>query len=106
MKASERIEYIKKWILNYCKSMSNEAKSLVVGVSGGIDSSVVSTICAMTGKKTFVVSMPIQQNKEQYNLSIKILKHLLFRLIIFLKIFKLHCQILIVYTVLQILVLD
>ena len=71
MKVSERIEYIKKWILNYCKSMSNEAKSLVVGVSGGIDSSVVSTLCAMTGKKTFVVSMPIQQNKEQYNLSLK-----------------------------------
>ena len=44
MKVSKKIEYIKKWILNYCKSMSNEAKSLVVGVSGGIDSSVVS-IC-------------------------------------------------------------
>jgi len=71
MKVSKKIEYIKKWILNYCKSMSNEAKSLVVGVSGGIDSSVVSTICALTGKKTFVVSMPIQQNKEQYNLSLK-----------------------------------
>ena len=55
MKVSKKIEYIKKWILNYCKSMSNEAKSLVVGVSGGIDSSVVSTICALTGKKTFVV---------------------------------------------------
>ena len=71
MKVSKKIEYIKKWILNYCKSMSNEAKSLVIGVSGGIDSSVVSTICALTGKKTFVVSMPIQQNKEQYNLSLK-----------------------------------
>ena len=71
MKAPERIKYIKKWVLNYCKSMPSEAKSLVVGVSGGIDSSVVSTICAMTGKKTFVVSMPIQQNKEQYNLSLK-----------------------------------
>ena len=71
MKVSRKIEYIKEWILKYCKSMSNEAKSLVVGVSGGIDSSVVSTICALTGKKTFVVSMPIQQNKEQYNLSLK-----------------------------------
>ncbi len=71
MKVSRKIEYIKEWILEYCKSMSNEAKSLVVGVSGGIDSSVVSTICALTGKKTFVVSMPIQQNKEQYNLSLK-----------------------------------
>ena len=71
MKVSRKIEYIKEWIFKYCKSMSNEAKSLVVGVSGGIDSSVVSTICALTGKKIFVVSMPIQQNKEQYNLSLK-----------------------------------
>ena len=51
--------------------MPKPANSLVVGVSGGIDSSVVSTICAMTGKKTFAVSMPIQQNKEQHNLSLK-----------------------------------
>ena len=71
MKVSRKIEYIKGWILNYCKSMLKPANSLVVGVSGGIDSSVVSTICAMTGKKTFVVSMPIQQNKEQHNLSLK-----------------------------------
>ena len=49
MKVSKKIEYIKKWILNYCKSMNKPASSLVIGVSGGIDSSVVSTICAMTG---------------------------------------------------------
>ena len=71
MKVSRKIEYIKEWILKYCNSMPKPANSLVVGVSGGIDSSVVSTICAMTGKKTFVVSMPIQQNKEQHNLSLK-----------------------------------
>ena len=71
MKVSRKIEYIKEWILKYCNSMPKPAKSLVVGVSGGIDSSVVSTICAMTGKKTFAVSMPIQQNKEQHNLSLK-----------------------------------
>ena len=51
--------------------MSKEPYSLVIGVSGGIDSSVVSTICAMTKKKIFAVSMPIQQNKNQYNLSLK-----------------------------------
>ena len=70
MKVSKKIEYIKKWILNYCKSMNKPASSLVIGVSGGIDSSVVSTICAMTGKKTFAVSMPIKQIKQQYNLSL------------------------------------
>ena len=70
MKASERINYIKKWILDYCKSMPKEAKTLVVGISGGIDSSVTSTICALTGKKTIVLSMPINQIKEQQDLSL------------------------------------
>ncbi len=71
MQTAERINYIKKWILDYCKSMPKEATTLVVGVSGGIDSSVVSTICALTEKKTIVLSMPIKQIKEQHNLSLK-----------------------------------
>ena len=71
MKSSERVIYIKNWILEYCKSMPKEPDSLVVGISGGIDSSVVSTICALTGKKTIVLSMPIKQIKEQHNLSLK-----------------------------------
>ena len=71
MQTSKRIDYIKKWILDYCKSMPKEPDSLVVGVSGGIDSSVTSTICALTGKKTIVLSMPIKQIKEQHNLSVK-----------------------------------
>ena len=53
MKSSERVIYIKNWILEYCKSMPKEPDSLVVGISGGIDSSVVSTICALTGKKNY-----------------------------------------------------
>jgi NAD+ synthase len=36
---------------------------LVVGISGGIDSSVVSALCARTGLKTIVVQMPIRQAK-------------------------------------------
>ena len=71
MQTSERINYIKKWILDYCKSMPKEAETLVVGISGGIDSSVTSTICALTGKKTIVLSMPINQIKEQQDLSLK-----------------------------------
>jgi NAD+ synthase len=42
-----------------------------VGISGGIDSSVTSTICALTGKKTIVLSMPIKQIKKQQDLSLK-----------------------------------
>jgi len=71
MKTSERIQYIKNWIIEYCRLMPKEPDSLVVGVSGGIDSSVVSAICSMTEKKTFTVSMPIQQNQHQHNLSLK-----------------------------------
>ena len=48
--------------MNYVNSMPKKAKSLVIGISGGIDSSVTSTLCAMTGLKTIVLSMPIKQN--------------------------------------------
>jgi len=51
--------------------MPKKPDSLVVGISGGIDSSVTSTICALTGKKTIVLSMPIKQIKEQQDLSLK-----------------------------------
>ena len=71
MQTSERINYIKNWILEYCKSMPKEPKTLVIGISGGIDSSVTSTICALTGKKTIVLSMPIKQIQEQHDLSLK-----------------------------------
>ena len=71
MQTVKRIDYIKQWILDYCKSMPKEPDSLVIGISGGIDSSVTSTICALTGKKTIVLSMPIKQIKEQHDLSLK-----------------------------------
>ena len=69
MNASKRVDFIKNWIIDYVKSMPNKASSLVVGVSGGIDSAVVSTISLMTGLKTFVLSMPIKQIKTQDDLS-------------------------------------
>ena len=71
MQTSVRINYIKNWISDYCKSMPKEPDSLVIGISGGIDSSVASTICALTGKKTIVLSMPIKQMEEQHALSLK-----------------------------------
>jgi len=55
------------WIKNYIET--NFIKSLIVGVSGGIDSAVVSTLCAETNIKTYVLNMPIHQDKEQENLS-------------------------------------
>ena len=71
MKVEKRAKIIKKWIDDYCKNTSYSPKSLVVGISGGIDSSVVSTLCAMTGRKTIVLSMPIKQIKAQHDLSLK-----------------------------------
>ena len=71
MQTSERVNYIKNWINDYCKSMPSEPGALVIGISGGIDSSVTSAICALTGKKTIVLSMPIQQITEQQDLSLK-----------------------------------
>jgi len=69
MKPSDRVEFIKNWIINYVNNMPSKATSLVVGVSGGVDSAVVSTISSMTGIKTFVLSMPIKQIKSQDDLS-------------------------------------
>ena len=70
MKVSDRVNFITRWILDYCISSKNNPKSLIIGVSGGIDSSVASTLCAKTSLKTIVVSMPIKQNKIQHNLSL------------------------------------
>ena len=67
----ERINTIRKWILEYVETMDKPANCLVVGISGGVDSAVVSTICAMTGMKTLVASMPISQRPEHHDLSIK-----------------------------------
>jgi len=77
MTPESRIIFIKDWLIRYIKSMPKPATSLVVGVSGGIDSAVVSTICSMTGIKTFALSMPIKQIKEQDDLSKKHCKWLL-----------------------------
>lgn len=61
MTAKQRINYIVKWLKQYAKSA--KISTFVVGISGGIDSSVVSALCARTGLKTIVVQMPIRQNK-------------------------------------------
>jgi len=63
----QRIRHITKWIKAYAKGAKIE--TLVVGISGGIDSSVVSALCAETGLKTIVVQMPIRQNRTLNNRS-------------------------------------
>ena len=71
MDNSKKVIFIKDWIKNYVDSMPVKAESLVIGISGGIDSSVSSTLCALTGIKTIVLSMPIKQKSNQHDLSLK-----------------------------------
>ena len=71
MNIESKIYFIKDWIVNYVAEMSSPANSLILGISGGIDSSVSSTLSAMTGIKTIVLSMPIKQKSSQHDLSLK-----------------------------------
>ena len=71
MNASNKVNFISNWIKDYINNMPSKAQSLVIGVSGGIDSSVSSTLSAMTGLKTIVLSMPIKQKSHQHDLSLK-----------------------------------
>jgi NAD+ synthase len=71
MKPLEKAQFISNWIKDYVDKMPSKAKSLVIGISGGIDSSVSSTLSAMTGIKTIVLSMPIKQKSSQHDLSLK-----------------------------------
>ena len=58
---------IVNWISDYCWKYN--IKALVVGVSGGIDSAVVSTLCAETGLPTYVLTMPLHSKEENTELS-------------------------------------
>ncbi len=71
MDINNTIDFISKWIFNYASQSYEKKFNLVIGVSGGIDSAVTSTLCAQTNLKTIVVSMPIKQNKDQHSLSLE-----------------------------------
>lgn len=68
MKNLETIEYIVNWLLDYAKKSG--VNGFVVGVSGGIDSALTSTLCAKTGLPTLCLEMPIHQEKNQQNRSL------------------------------------
>ncbi len=68
MNNRDKIDFITSWIAEYVGNMPNPAKSLVVGVSGGIDSSLTSTLCCLTGLNTIAISMPIKTSSNNLNL--------------------------------------
>ncbi len=71
MNPAEKVKYISNWIKSYVDKMPSKAQALVIGISGGIDSSVSSTLSAMTGLKTIVLTLPIKQIENQHDLSLK-----------------------------------
>ncbi len=66
MQAKEVTKYIINWLKSYAEK-SAAMNGFVVGVSGGIDSALTSTLCASTGMPVVVVSMPIHQEPKQLN---------------------------------------
>ena len=67
MQTAEVIAYIAEWLKNYCDNAN--MNGFVVGISGGIDSSVTATLCARSGKKVILLSMPIYQAEQQLSLA-------------------------------------
>ncbi|MGZ3865571.1 MAG: NAD(+) synthase [Bacteroidia bacterium] len=65
MKKKEIINHIVNWLNDY--SARSGTNGFVIGISGGIDSALTSTLCAMTGKPTWVLSMPIRQHHSEYD---------------------------------------
>ena len=67
---------ISSWLKDYIKK--NNLETFVVGISGGIDSAVTSTLCAMTEKKTILLIMPIHQNQNEKEHQLKHIVHNLY----------------------------
>ena len=69
MQTTAIIDHISDWLLNYVKT--SKAQGFVIGISGGIDSAVTSTLAAKTGLPLLCVEMPIHQNKTQVERGVK-----------------------------------
>ena len=65
MQTEKIIDKIVSWLKDYATKAG--VKGYVIGVSGGVDSGVVSTLCAMTGLNLLMLEMPIRQNEDQVN---------------------------------------
>lgn len=67
MQTEQVIQYIVNWLADYCRQ--SQLNGFVVGISGGIDSAVTSTLCAKTGKPVIALNMPIRQDPGQFSLA-------------------------------------
>jgi len=67
MNSKAIINHIAAWLKDYSERSFTEG--FVIGISGGIDSAVTSTLCALTGKRVIVLNMPIRQFKTEFDRS-------------------------------------
>lgn len=74
MQHEKIVKYIVDWLSAY--SESSHTSGYVIGISGGIDSALTSTLCALTGKKTILLNLPIRQTSAEYQRSIDHIKDL------------------------------
>ena len=65
MQTEKITERIVSWLKDYAQKAN--VKGYIIGVSGGVDSGVVSTLCAMTGLEILLLEMPIRQKEDQVN---------------------------------------
>lgn len=65
MNSKAVIDHIVHWLKSY--SETSRTNGFVIGISGGIDSAVTSTLCALTGKQVICLNMPIHQFKDEYD---------------------------------------
>lgn len=74
MKSEKIINHIVNWLKDYAEKAN--IKGYVLGVSGGVDSAVVSTLCAKTGLKVLLLELPIRQKQEEVNRAWEHIEHL------------------------------
>ncbi|MCC6182028.1 MAG: NAD(+) synthase [Bacteroidia bacterium] len=67
MQHQQIIQHITTWLKQY--SINSNTEGFVVGISGGIDSALTSTLCALTGRQVICLNMPIKQHKPEYDRS-------------------------------------
>lgn len=74
MKHDKVKTHIVNWLNEYCSKAGLDG--FIIGISGGIDSALTSTLCALTGKKIILLSMPIRQTKAEYSRAMEHISHM------------------------------
>ncbi len=74
MESKKVINHIAEWLKKY--AIKSNQKGYIIGISGGIDSALTSTLCALTELDILLVNLPLRQRKEEYLRANKHITHL------------------------------